>query len=367
MPRRLTDVVVVGVALPAAAIALPGLWQAGPERGWPAALLLTVAAAGLWWRRRFAVPVFLVAVAGNVAHLLVAAPGTIPVDAVALLGAYAVAAHARAPHRVLWPALALPVLAVVLAGVFGDVDYAVLLGIGAAFATVGLPWLAGDQVRTRRRLAADAAAADRARAVADERSRIARELHDSVAHHVSVMGMQAGAARLTLDADPGKAREALLAIEAAGREAVDEMRRMLSVLRAGPAPAEPQPGLDALPALADSFRAAGLPVELTVDGDAGTVPAAVQLSAYRIVEQCLTNVLDHAGPATTTARVTVDDAAVEIVVENSAPVSASRGGGGYGTAGMRERTALFHGTLENGPLPGGGYRVRARLRTAAVA
>ncbi|WP_436536270.1 sensor histidine kinase [Actinoplanes sp. HUAS TT8] len=362
MPRRLTDVVVVGAALLAGAATIPH-----PSGSRLATALLSVAAAGLWWRRRHAVPVFVVAVAGNVVHLLATTPGTIPVDVVTVLSAYAVAAHARAPHRVLWPALALPALVLGLVKALDGVDHAVLLGLAAAFATIGAPWLAGDHVRTRKRLAVDAAASERAAAVAEERSRIARELHDSVAHHVSVMGMQAGAARLTLDADPGRAREALLAIEAAGREAVDEMRQMLNVLRAGPAPAAPQPDLAALPALADSFRAAGLPLRLDVHGDPAAVPAAVQLSAYRIVEQSLTNVLEHAGPAATTARVTVDDAAVEIVVDNNPPVTASRGGGGYGTIGMRERAALFHGTLESGPRPDGGYRVTARLLTTAGA
>ncbi|WP_305786013.1 sensor histidine kinase [Symbioplanes lichenis] len=228
--------------------------------------------------------------------------------------------------------------------------------------TIAVPWLVGDSVRTRRRLAGEQAV----QAVVDERLRIARELHDVVAHHVSVMGVQAGAARLFLDVDPGRSREALLAIEAAAREAVDEMRHMLGVLRTVPGDTAPQPGLAALPALADGFRAAGLPLDLKVEG-APPPSEAAQLSVYRIVEQCLTNVLEHAGPAVTTVRVTMDDAQVEIVVTNGPPAASFSGRppGGHGIVGMRERVALFDGRLESGPLPDGGYRVRAVLRPAA--
>ena len=219
-------------------------------------------------------------------------------------------------------------------------------------------------------------------AVADERARIARELHDVVAHHVSVMVIQAGAAQATLrPGDPGAeaAGQSLEAIRQTGREALAELRRMLGLLRADvaldptetePADADlaPQPGLSDLGALVDRMTEAGLIVDFEA-GDPRRIPPGVDLSAYRVIQEALTNVLRHAG-AGAHARVSVayDPVALTLeVVDDGAGrrTTTEHAGVGHGLVGMRERVALFSGTLEAGPLPEGGFRVRARFPLAA--
>jgi signal transduction histidine kinase len=221
-------------------------------------------------------------------------------------------------------------------------------------------------------------------AVAEERGRIARELHDVVAHSVSVMVVQAGAARRTLGASPDQAAAALGQIESTGRQALVEMRRLLGLLRDGDqedAALAPQPSLEYLDSLAAAAREAGLPVEVTVEGEPRPLPAGVDLSAYRIVQEALTNSLKHAGPARAKVRVRYGREVLEVQVtddgESLEPPSAAaapfrpadspvdsdrrRRRSGNGLIGMRERVAMFGGTLEAGASPGGGYRVAARL------
>jgi signal transduction histidine kinase len=199
------------------------------------------------------------------------------------------------------------------------------------------------------------------RALAAERARIARELHDIVAHHLSVMILQAAGAQAS-----GKpAAEALGKIERSGREALTEMRRLLGVLRepAEGAGVAPQPGMAELADLAEGVRAAGLPVRLAVDGGHAAVPAAVDVSAYRIVQEALTNVLKHAGPAHADVTVGCADGAVviEVTDDGAGGVGAAASAGGHGLVSMRERVAMFGGELRAGPRPGGGFAVRARL------
>jgi signal transduction histidine kinase len=237
-------------------------------------------------------------------------------------------------------------------------------------------WLAGVFVRDRRQaawLAAQSAALQRQaeQAAAAERARIARELHDIIAHHLSVVVLHAAGARAAGRADPATLEE----IEYSGRQALTETRRLFGVLRdpdeeTGRAP---QPGIGELPALAGSLRATGLEVNLSIDGDHAALPPAVNVSAYRIVQEALTNVLKHAGPAR--AEVTVDCTDIAVTIEvtddgtgndgtgndgtvNPAPPALT---GGQGLAGMRERVALFGGDLRTGPRPGGGFTVCAWL------
>ncbi|HEY3868822.1 MAG TPA: histidine kinase, partial [Actinocrinis sp.] len=198
-------------------------------------------------------------------------------------------------------------------------------------------------------------------AAAAERARIARELHDIVAHHLSVIVLQAAAARR-----PGRpAGPALEKIENSGRQALTETRRMLGVLHGnGEATGlAPQPGISELDTLAGTVRAAGLPVSLVIDGDPAAVPAAVDVSVYRIVQEALTNVLKHAGPARAEVAIGCADEAVTIEVTDDG--TTAPGGriqaGGHGLVGMRERVAIFGGELRAGPRPGGGFAVRARL------
>ncbi|MCK2216431.1 sensor histidine kinase [Actinomadura sp. ATCC 31491] len=239
-------------------------------------------------------------------------------------------------------------------------------------------WGAGRSLRLRRAYLEElkdraarlerAHAADTRAARAEERSRIARELHDVVAHHVSVMIVQAAAARRVLASDPELAGEALSAIEHTGRTAMAEMRTIVGVLRAD-ARAElgPQPGVHDLPALVEQMREAGLPVLLRVEGEPRPLPAGVDLAAYRLVQEGLTNSLRHAGPGAA-AVVTVRHRPCELDVRveddgtgGTGPSTSPATGQGHGLVGIRERVALYGGILSIGPRPGGGFEVRARF------
>jgi signal transduction histidine kinase len=202
-------------------------------------------------------------------------------------------------------------------------------------------------------------------AIAEERSRITRELHDVLAHSVSVMTVQASAVRRLLTPEQEREREALLTVEETGRQALAEMRRLVGIMREENevAALAPQPGLETLPQLVEQVRQSGLPVELTVEGTPVKLPAGVDLSAYRIVQEALTNTLKHAGPAHAWVAVRYAGEDVEIEVANDGK-SENDGGGGHGLVGMRERVALCGGELESGPRPGGGYKISARLPVA---
>jgi signal transduction histidine kinase len=203
-------------------------------------------------------------------------------------------------------------------------------------------------------------------AVEEERGRITRELHDVLAHSVSVMTVQASAVRRLLKPEQEREREALLTVEETGRQALAEMRRLLGIMRTEserPALA-PQPGLGTLPQLVEQVRQSGLPVELTVEGTPVKLPAGVDLSAYRIVQEALTNTLRHAGPAHAWVAVRYEGEDVEIEVANDGVSDGVNDGGGHGLVGMRERVALCGGELRSGPRPGGGFRISARLPVA---
>ncbi|MET8973258.1 sensor histidine kinase [Streptomyces hydrogenans] len=209
---------------------------------------------------------------------------------------------------------------------------------------------------------------DAERAVSDERRRIARELHDIVAHHLTTMQLLAGGARANLDRSPDTAREALVTLEGSGRAALREMRHLLDVLRAGDESDEgettaPQPGIGDLDRVVEDCRRAGLPTTLTTDGDPGALPPGVALTVFRIVQEALTNTRKHAGPgAHVDVRLAFAADEVRVAVTDGGPREghpASRGSG-YGLMGMRERVALHGGTLQTGP-EAGGFAVRARL------
>jgi signal transduction histidine kinase len=217
-----------------------------------------------------------------------------------------------------------------------------------------------------RRLEAEHDASVRA-AVAAERERIARELHDIVAHCVSVMVVQAGAAEDLLDRAPQRAREPLLAIQESGRDAVAELRRMLGLLRGEAAPAlTPQPGTAEVDELVAQIDAAGVPVRLQVIGTPRPLPPGVELASYRIIQEALTNTLKHAGPATATVSLRYGGESLEIEV-----VDDGRGGKvngrGHGLIGMRERVMLYGGELDAGSRSEGGFFVRARLPVEGAA
>jgi signal transduction histidine kinase len=200
-------------------------------------------------------------------------------------------------------------------------------------------------------------------AVADERARIARELHDVVGHSVSVMTVQASAARRLLRPHQEKEREALLVVEQTGREALAEMRRMVGVLRRPEeAPAlAPQPSLEYLDRLVAHAREAGLPVELRIEGEPVQLPAGVDLTAYRLVQEGLTNALKHARAQHAEVIVRYGDGNVELTVSDDGLGRGDGDKGGHGLVGMRERVSVYGGELEVGPRAEGGYRLRASL------
>ncbi|MFD5847634.1 sensor histidine kinase [Streptomyces chartreusis] len=246
----------------------------------------------------------------------------------------------------------------------------------AIFAWTGIGATAGDAVRSRRAVvAAIRERADRAertreeearRRVAEERLRIARDLHDVVAHHIALVNVQAGVAAHVMDRRPDQAKEALAHVREASRSALNELRATVGLLRQSgdpEAPTEPAPGLDRLDELAGTFRSAGLPVEVARTDQGTTLPAAVDLAAYRVIQEALTNVQKHAG---TSAKAEVSVVRVgpnvEItVLDNGAGDDDTVEGGGHGLLGMRERVTALRGTLTTGPRYGGGFRVHAIL------
>jgi signal transduction histidine kinase len=248
-----------------------------------------------------------------------------------------------------------------------------------------LAWVLGDSMRYRR--AYYASLEDRAArleaerdaqvqiAAAAERARIARELHDVIAHNVSVMVVQADGASYALASDPARAREALTAISATGRQALAEMRRLLGVLRregdGANSERAPQPGIGELGELLDQARGAGLPVSFTVEGDSRPLPGGVALAAYRIVQESLTNTRKHAGPVTSASvllRYSPDTVVLTISDDGWGDLggAALPGASGHGLTGMRERVAMYGGSITAGPRPGGGFEVVATLPLTPV-
>jgi signal transduction histidine kinase len=345
----------------------------GSPRSVAAYLLVAAHTLPIAVRRRYPLPTLAWALATGLAFTALGL-NLVALSLTILIYLYTVAA--RCPRRVSLAGLAATVAVLVLVwlanpGAVGDGGTVVLDGLIMAAA-----WWLGDG--TRRRQEAIAAAQERAaeleaareelarRAVTEERLRIARELHDVVAHSMSIIAVQSGVGAHLLDSRPEEARKALAAVEATSRQALVEMRRLLGVLRQEAEPRgslAPAPGLGEVEALASEVARAGVRVEVRIEGTPAALPAGLDLSAYRIVQEALTNVVRHAGPAT--ARVAVryapDRVALEVADDGRGGDPAGHGRGGHGIAGMRERAALYGGTLEAGPLPGGGFRVAASL------
>jgi signal transduction histidine kinase len=217
-----------------------------------------------------------------------------------------------------------------------------------------------DQLQAKLEAARIAAAT---RAVSEERQRIARELHDVIAHSVSVMTVQAGAVRRLLHPDQERERIALEAIEATGREALTEMRRLVGLLRDQRESPDfsPQPSMRAVDVLVGTVSEAGLPVELAVEGEPAELPPGIDLAAYRVIQEALTNALKYAGPAQAWVTVRWLDGELELEIANDGRSELLGDGGGHGLVGLRERVALVGGSIESGPRRGGGFVVSARL------
>ncbi|WP_197701364.1 sensor histidine kinase [Micromonospora coxensis] len=332
----------------------------------PALLIFALAGAALYWRRRAPTLVLGVAV---LAWTTTLGTGYADLGGVAIVALYGVGRY-RAPDRWNHLGLAAAVALVVVDGLtrptpVGEVVTGGVVMVGA--------WYVGRRLRLRQERAAQLLRdqqAESRRIVTEERSRIARELHDVVAHRVSLMTVQASAARAVAAEDPQAAHEAMGAVEEAGRQALDELRHLLGVLRpeSDSDGLGPQPGLTGLPRLVEQIRRAGVDVTLVTDALPERLAARTELSAYRIVQEALTNVLKHVGPgARAEVRLRAEPAALVIEVRDdgrgstlgSEPEGASATG--HGIVGMRERALLLGGSLEVGPRAEGGFRVRARL------
>jgi signal transduction histidine kinase len=343
----------------------------------PVTLLLVVPVA---FRRKYPRPAFIVAVAAGAIQVVVerAAPSGADLAIVVLL--YTLAAYRPRRESVagLLTCLAGSVIAIGSrgAGNLGATLADRLFAGGVMFGgTALIAWVLGDSMRYRRayyaaleeratRLEAERDAQAKVSAAA-ERARIARELHDVIAHNVSVMVVQADGAWYALRSEPERARQALAAISSTGRQALAEMRRLLGVLRSGESGADlaPQPGLDQVRELLGQARAAGLSVSLRLEGTPHPLTEGAELAAYRVVQESLTNTRKHAGvlaAAAVTLRYEPDGLVVQ-VTDDGRGDAAPADGAGHGLTGMRERIEMYGGTVEAGPLPAGGYRVIARL------
>jgi signal transduction histidine kinase len=351
----------------------------------PAAILLSLIIAGLALpvivRRKYPVHAFTVAaVAGALQVLFLTGP--VGTDLAILILLYTLAAYR--PVRV-----SVTGLCVCLAGTFVAVArwlpadtgfFQKILLAGVIFSGTALVvWVLGDSVRYRRAyltsLEDRAARLERERdtqaqiAAAAERARIARELHDVIAHNVSVMVVQADGASYALRSEPERTAQALTAISRTGRQALAEMRRLLGILRSGDEQADlaPVPGLHELRELLDQARAAGMSVSFTREGAARPLPEGAELAAYRVVQESLTNTRKHGGlaaAAAVTLRYEPDGLLVR-VTDDGLGAAAPADGPGHGLMGMRERIEMYGGTVQAGPLPGGGYQVTARLPDTA--
>jgi signal transduction histidine kinase len=339
---------------------------------WPAGLAL-LATLPVALRRRYPIPVLAVTLSTALAMYFLFDNFLIPGAVVAL---YTVAAHVGRPNSIRIGLATAFVLAFAVAKIIADVDLGNVEDSVAGAAVYGVfaaAWLLGDNLRTRRaylgaveeraaRLEREREANVR-RAAAEEQARIARELHDIIAHNVSVMTVQAAAAGDAFETQPGRVREALGSIESTGREALTELRRLLGRVRPGDGPSAfaPQPGLDRLDALVEQVRAAGLTVELTVEGRPHELSPGVDLSAYRIVQEALTNTLKHAHASKASVLVRYGAGMLEVEVVDDGQGAAGGADRGHGIIGMRERAALVGGELRVGSAPGGGFAVRARI------
>ncbi|GAA0429450.1 two-component sensor histidine kinase [Acrocarpospora corrugata] len=338
----------------------------------PAAVGLSVALLGpLVWRRSYPRAVFAVVAGISLGQWLLGVE-PLPANLAVLVGMYGVAA--RCPVQWALGAGAVAEFGTYLAlRAWNDLSLEVFANASVFVVAI---WMAGIYANMRRRfvlgLEERAERAERERdqqaliATAAERARIARELHDVVAHNVSVIVVQADGAGFAIDNDPEQARRAVQAISATGRQALTEMRRLVGVLRDDTAAGEeyqPQPGLGQLEELVRQVRVSGLPVDMTVDGDLSGLPEGEQLVIYRIVQEALTNTLKHGGPGAR-AGVRVEAGRQEIVIrvmDDGRGAAARVSEGGHGLIGMRERVTMYGGTMDAAPRTGGGFLVVARL------
>jgi signal transduction histidine kinase len=354
---------VADIAL-AAGILLISVIDALAEQPHPAKLVIFSVAITLplVWRRRS--PIWVFAALAAIAGVQWVADAKVLADAALLVGLYTVTAQASRARAVAATAV-LGLGAVLATARWGSDDaFKTIVGLGGlTLAAAGL----GTSVRQRQRYHASL----EERAAAAEGAPIAREMHDIVAHNLSVMIALADGAAYAAERAPAQSASAMEAVAATGRQALGEMRSLLGVLRDDESTGElaPQPGMHQIDRLVGQVRTAGLPVAVAVEGEVRELPAGAQLTVFRVVQEALTNSLKHAGPqAQALVRLSYDAAGVDVEIsDNGAGVrSGAQSAQGRGLDGMRERAAVYGGTIEAGPLPTGGWRVRARLAVGAV-
>ena len=323
--------------------------------------VVVVQSAILWWRRRYPVAVLLASIVLSLVSFGIT-PDREPGSPALIFAVYAVSVYDQTRGRLylVGAAMALVVVAVVL---LLSSDFETARRLLPAGVTSLVAWVIGDYIRSRRRFMTDLVARhrqEREQAAEAERLRIARELHDVVAHNVSAMAIQAGAARIAGNASD----ETLAAIERSARDTLTELNKLLGVLRRpSDAPLAPQPRLGDIETLLKPARDAGLAATLKVTGEPEPLPAAVELSAYRIVQEAVTNVLKHANASRVEVAVDYGASALNVTVTDNGTGTATTGsaGAGHGLIGMRERVALFGGDLTTGSSSLGGFTVRATL------
>jgi signal transduction histidine kinase len=311
----------------------------------------------LIWRRRAPLVVLLVCWTASMFYGMARLPDP-PLMFAALLATYTLAAYE--PRRMSVPVLVLLVAGSALAILGGDESDAADIVVG--YFTGITAWVVGDTMRSQRERTAWMAArrVEEARQAATrERLELARELHDIVAHNVSVIAVQAEAAQSVLGTEPDRAGAAMAAVADTAREALVELRKLLGVLRSEHGRV-PQPGLDALDDLVDTVRRAGVRVSLSRSGDVGDVDSVAGLTAYRVVQEALTNVMKHAGSCTADVDVRVAGDVLTVTVSDDGRTPPTTNGG-HGLVGMRERVTVLGGTLDAGPAAAGGFVVRAQL------
>ncbi len=377
MKRDVPHLLDATVLLFAGAIILSGVALRADASTRALALALAVAATATLVLRRSA-PTATLAISGALVFALFAvdhAAGAVAVIAPAI-ALYSLALSRGRVHLV--AAVVAAAAAVIVADVFlaGHNPHALTLQTAAHVALVAVPVLAAEALRNRRsyiqlllerlELAERTREEEAQRRAEQERLRIARELHDVVAHTLTTINVQAGVAAHLAEREPGRAGSALAAIEGASHDALDELRAILGVLReadGAEVPLEPAPGLDGVASLVDRFREAGADIELEVGGEQiGRIPQAVQLAAFRIVQESLTNATRHAPGAAARVRLAYEDDRLRVAIENNLAQERDGNGRGRGVgiAGMRERATALGGMLEAGPCPG-GFKVTADL------
>ncbi len=375
--RAIVTDVLLAVGLFVASLGSVSVWDAGDSAARPPDFwgysLIGLQTLPLIWRRRAPVAVLAMTIVGFIIDRGMDYPNSWAIFGISV-AIYTVGAQLEPRRSLLIGGITIDiVLAWTAIGILvSDVEPLALL---SEIAILGFPLLVGREsyhrqqrmvALERRAVRAEVEKEKRAtEAVANERIRIARELHDVVAHEITVATLQSAGARRVLSQDPEKAEEAMESAEAAGHRALTEMRRLLGMLRTSdPRTVAPQPGLDSLDGLVEQMELAGLPTTLELTGDPRPLPLGIDLNAYRIIQESLTNTLKHGGPSVSAeVNVGFNNGLLEIEVLDdgrgaAATLSDEKG---QGLVGMHERVSLLEGTIQTGPRPGGGYRVAAKI------